>query len=146
MGIDRRERDIRRSAHRGAIFPIATPRIFAESDVSFECRLMQIIQLGEMRSLVLGEVLALHVSDCAVLDAERCWIDTTGLGLVSRGGANSYVRAAEVIDLPGRTAGMPQGCSNASRTLCRSIRNSILTGCRRSRQEIRFRKKILQHR
>src|SRR5271167_122472 len=41
---------------------IRTPRI-AESHVSFECRVMQIIDLGPMRSIVLGEVLMMHIRD-----------------------------------------------------------------------------------
>ncbi len=49
---------------------IRTPRI-GESHVAFECTLMQIVKLGPLRSLVLGEVLAMHVRDDAVLDAER---------------------------------------------------------------------------
>jgi flavin reductase (DIM6/NTAB) family NADH-FMN oxidoreductase RutF len=78
---------------------IRTPRI-AESHVSFECRLMRIVELGEMRSLVLGEVLMIHVRDDAVLDAARCRIDTRRLALVGRMQGNSYVRSSEVFELP----------------------------------------------
>ena len=78
---------------------IRTPRI-AQSHVSFECRLMQIVELGPMRSLILGEVLAMHIRDDAVIDVERCWIDTPSLRLVGRASANSYVRTADVLTLP----------------------------------------------
>jgi flavin reductase (DIM6/NTAB) family NADH-FMN oxidoreductase RutF len=78
---------------------IKTPRI-AQSRVAFECRLMQIIPLGDMRSLVLGEVLAMHVDDDAVLDAERGWIDTARLHLVGRMHASAYVRTSDIVDLP----------------------------------------------
>ncbi len=78
---------------------ISTPRI-AESHVSFECKLMQVIGLGTMRSLVLGEVLAMHISDDAVIDAERCWIDTPRLRLIGRTAAHSYVRTTDVLPLP----------------------------------------------
>ncbi len=78
---------------------IRAPRI-AESHVSLECRLMEIAELGRMRSLVLGEVLAMHVRDDAVLDAERCWIDTPRLGLIGRTAANSYIRTTDVLSLP----------------------------------------------
>jgi flavin reductase (DIM6/NTAB) family NADH-FMN oxidoreductase RutF len=81
---------------------VKPPRI-AESHVSFECKLMQVIPLGEMRSLVLGEVLAMHVDDEAVIDAERCWIDPAKLGIVGRGGANSYVKTANPLTLPSIT-------------------------------------------
>jgi flavin reductase (DIM6/NTAB) family NADH-FMN oxidoreductase RutF len=78
---------------------IKTPRI-AESQVAFECRLMQVIELGPMRSLVLGEVLTMHVRDDAVLDAERAYIDSPSLRLIGRAGPNSYVTTADVVRLP----------------------------------------------
>jgi flavin reductase (DIM6/NTAB) family NADH-FMN oxidoreductase RutF len=85
--------------HATPSFRVRTPRI-AESHVSFECRLMQVIELGNMRSLVLGEVLAMHVRDDAVIDADRCWIDTPRLRLIGRTAANSYIRTSDVITLP----------------------------------------------
>jgi flavin reductase (DIM6/NTAB) family NADH-FMN oxidoreductase RutF len=79
---------------------IKTPRI-GESRVSFECRLVQIIKLGEMRSLVLGEVLMMHISDNAVIDPDRGWVDTRRLNLVGRVEAGRYIRATDVVELPG---------------------------------------------
>jgi flavin reductase (DIM6/NTAB) family NADH-FMN oxidoreductase RutF len=78
---------------------IATPRIL-ESPVSLECRLMRVIELGAMRSLVLGEVLAIHIRDDAVVDAARGYVDTPSLRLIGRAGANSYVTTTDVIRLP----------------------------------------------
>ncbi len=78
---------------------VRPPRI-GESKVSFECRLMQTVKLGEMRTLVLGEVLLMHVQDGLVIDRERGWVDTRGLRLVGRTSAGSYVRTNEVIELP----------------------------------------------
>lgn len=78
---------------------IRTPRI-AQSRVSFECRLMQIVALGTRRSLVLGEVLAMHVRDDAVLDAERCRIDTPKLQLVGRLQGHHYLRMADMFEMP----------------------------------------------
>jgi flavin reductase (DIM6/NTAB) family NADH-FMN oxidoreductase RutF len=78
---------------------IKTPRI-AESHVAFECKLVQIVELGNMRSLVLGEILAMHVNDDAVIDAARCYIDTPKLRLVGRMHANSYVRTSDIVALP----------------------------------------------
>jgi len=54
--------------------------------------------VGLMRSLVLGEVLLMHVQDG--FDCERGWVDTRGLRLVGRTSAGSYVRTNEVIELP----------------------------------------------
>ena len=78
---------------------IKTPRM-AESRVSLECKLLQILEIGAMRSLVLGEVLAMHVADHAVRDAEKGYIDTPSLELIGRAGPNSYVPTTDVINLP----------------------------------------------
>jgi flavin reductase (DIM6/NTAB) family NADH-FMN oxidoreductase RutF len=78
---------------------VMPPRI-GESKVAFECCLMQTVKLGEMRTLVLGEVLLMHVQDGLVIDRERGWVDTRGLRLVGRTSAGSYVRTNEVIELP----------------------------------------------
>jgi flavin reductase (DIM6/NTAB) family NADH-FMN oxidoreductase RutF len=77
---------------------IRTPRI-AESHVAFECRLVQIVELGKMRSMIIGEVLAMHIRDEAVIDVDRGYIDTTSLRIIGRGGPNSYVRTTEVVKL-----------------------------------------------
>lgn len=78
---------------------IGTPRI-AESRVALECRVMQIVPLGPLRSLVLGEVVHMHISDDAVIDADKCYIDTRKLQLVGRMEANSYVRTSDILQLP----------------------------------------------
>jgi flavin reductase (DIM6/NTAB) family NADH-FMN oxidoreductase RutF len=77
---------------------VRPPRI-GESKVAFECRLMQTVKLGAMRTLVLGEVLLMHVQDGLVIDRERGWVDTRGLRLVGRTSAGSYVRTNDVIEL-----------------------------------------------
>ncbi len=76
---------------------IATPRI-AESRVSLECRLHQIVPIGPMRSLVMSEVLLMRVADAAVLDGDRGWINTEKLELIGRMGPNRYVRTGNVVE------------------------------------------------
>jgi flavin reductase (DIM6/NTAB) family NADH-FMN oxidoreductase RutF len=76
---------------------ISTPRI-ADSRVSLECKLVQIIELGPMRSLVLGEVLMMHVADESVIDEQRGWIDTESLRLIGRMGPNRYVRTTDIVE------------------------------------------------
>lgn len=78
---------------------IETPRI-AESPVSFECRLVQIVELGPARSLIIGEILLMHVRDDAVLDAERRYIDNARLALVGRMHGNRYIDASTSFELP----------------------------------------------
>jgi flavin reductase (DIM6/NTAB) family NADH-FMN oxidoreductase RutF len=49
--------------------------------------------------MVLGEVLAMHIRDDAVIDANRGHVDTPSLRIVGRGGTNSYVKTTEVVKL-----------------------------------------------
>ena len=79
---------------------VAPPRI-AGSPVAFECRTLQIIELGEMRSIVLASVVAIHIDDEAVLDAERCHVDVKKLDLVGRmHGGGWYARLNELFEQP----------------------------------------------
>ncbi len=78
---------------------IQSPRI-AESRVSFECELDQIVELGPHRSLVLGRVVMMHVADDAVMDAERHYIDTQALKLVGRMQGNWYMRTSDPFEMP----------------------------------------------
>jgi flavin reductase (DIM6/NTAB) family NADH-FMN oxidoreductase RutF len=79
---------------------VRPPRI-AASPVALECALMQIVELGPARVLVLGRVLAVHVRDDAVLDAQRCYIDTPKLQLIGRmHGAGWYARTSDLFEMP----------------------------------------------
>jgi hypothetical protein len=42
----------------------------------------------------------MHINDNAVIDAEKCYIDTRKLRLVGRMEANSYVRTSDILQLP----------------------------------------------
>jgi flavin reductase (DIM6/NTAB) family NADH-FMN oxidoreductase RutF len=78
---------------------VKPPRI-AESPVSMECELMQIVDLGET-GLVLGRVLAMHVRDDLVLDASKYYIDTPNLKLIGRiHGAGWYARTSDLFEMP----------------------------------------------
>jgi flavin reductase (DIM6/NTAB) family NADH-FMN oxidoreductase RutF len=79
---------------------IQTPRI-GESPVAFECQLFRIVELGSSRSLVLGQVVAMHVRDEAVIDYEKCYIDARKLRLIGRMEANTYVKTTDIVHLPG---------------------------------------------
>ena len=73
---------------------VRPPRI-AESPVAFECERHSLVEFGNDRTLVVGQVLAAHIRDDAVLDARRCHIDGAKLNLVGRVyGAGGYVRAS----------------------------------------------------
>lgn len=73
-----------------------------ESPMNLECRVLQIVKLGDQPGngqLVLGEVLAVHVNDESILDAQGL-VDTQKLQLVSRLGRNDYMKFGEVFQLP----------------------------------------------
>jgi flavin reductase (DIM6/NTAB) family NADH-FMN oxidoreductase RutF len=78
---------------------VKAPRI-AESPVSMECELLQIIDLGPEQSLVLGRVLAMHIRDDAVIDPAKHHIDTPKLKLIGRmHGAGWYARTSDLFKM-----------------------------------------------
>jgi flavin reductase (DIM6/NTAB) family NADH-FMN oxidoreductase RutF len=78
---------------------VNAPRI-AESPVSMECELLQIIDLGPEQSLVLGRVLAMHIRDDAVIDPAKHHIDTPKLKLIGRmHGAGWYARTTDLFKM-----------------------------------------------
>lgn len=79
---------------------VKPPRI-AESPVAMECKLHSIVDFSADRALVIGEVVAMHVWDHAVLDAKRCHIDTPKLDLIGRmHGGGWYTGTSERFDMP----------------------------------------------
>lgn len=79
---------------------ITPPRI-ADSPVAFECELYQDVELPGNRDLVLGRILAMHIADHAVIDAQRCYVDTPKLDLVGRmHGGGWYTRTRDAFELP----------------------------------------------
>ena len=79
---------------------VKPPRI-AESPVSMECELMQIVDLGSTNGLVLGRVLAMHIRDDAVIDATKYYIDTPRLRLIGRmHGRAWYARTSDLFEMP----------------------------------------------
>jgi flavin reductase (DIM6/NTAB) family NADH-FMN oxidoreductase RutF len=79
---------------------IKPPRI-AESPVSFECKRLVTVDVGNDRSVILGTVLAIHVRDDCVLNPEKHYIDTPKLDLIGRmHGGGWYSRTTDRFDLP----------------------------------------------
>jgi flavin reductase (DIM6/NTAB) family NADH-FMN oxidoreductase RutF len=78
---------------------VRPPRI-AESPVAFECERHMAIEVSSERVLVVGRVLAVHVRDDCVLNAERCYIDTPKLDLIGRmHGAGGYTRTRDQFEM-----------------------------------------------
>ena len=77
---------------------IAPPRI-ADSPVAFECRSVSNVVTGPQQTVVIGRVLAVHIDDDYILDAENAYIDTPKLGLVARSYGSDYVRSQDTFSL-----------------------------------------------
>ncbi|MEZ5659391.1 MAG: flavin reductase family protein [Burkholderiaceae bacterium] len=82
---------------------ISPPRI-AGSPVAFECRLQQIVDLDSPYRMVIGDVVGIHVADEAILNVQRCHIDTQALSLVGRlRSPGGYTRMTDQFEMPLRS-------------------------------------------
>jgi flavin reductase (DIM6/NTAB) family NADH-FMN oxidoreductase RutF len=78
---------------------VAPPRI-GESPASLECELHTVIEPGEESTVVIGRVLALHLRDDAVMDVERCYVDTPALDLIARmHGRGWYASSRDIFEI-----------------------------------------------
>jgi flavin reductase (DIM6/NTAB) family NADH-FMN oxidoreductase RutF len=76
------------------------PPHIAMSPVSMECKLLQVVELGVENDLVLGRVVAMHVHDEMVLDAQKQQIDTPKLKLIGRmHGTGWYARTSDLFQM-----------------------------------------------
>lgn len=74
---------------------VAPPRI-ATSPVSFECRKVSALDIGTMQTIVIGEVLAMHVADEFITDPDKLYFDTPGMQLIGRThGRGWYARTSD---------------------------------------------------
>jgi flavin reductase (DIM6/NTAB) family NADH-FMN oxidoreductase RutF len=79
---------------------VKPPRI-AESPVSMECELFQIVDLGPNNGLVLGRILAMHIQDDKLLDPAKLYVDTPNLKLIGRmHGTGWYARTSDLFEMP----------------------------------------------
>lgn len=78
---------------------IAAPLI-ASAPVNFECKVWQILDPGPRSTVVLGEIVAMHVRDEFVTDPARLRLDTQAMHLIGRqhGGGN-YVRNTDSFEI-----------------------------------------------
>lgn len=106
---------------------IAPPRV-AESPVSFECIVNQVIELGDnpgAGNLILAEVKRVHIDE-TMLDANGK-LDTIKLDLVARMGSNWYSRASPsaLFEIPKPLATIGIGVDALPKTIRES---EVLTG------------------
>jgi flavin reductase (DIM6/NTAB) family NADH-FMN oxidoreductase RutF len=77
---------------------VRPPRV-AESPVSFECQLHQILDFSNAptsSSLVIGRIMAIHIDDAHLKDGR---IDRDSLDLIGRMGGMQYCRTTERVEL-----------------------------------------------
>jgi flavin reductase (DIM6/NTAB) family NADH-FMN oxidoreductase RutF len=73
---------------------VRAPRV-AESPVSFECRLYQILDFCSRptsSSLVIGEIVSIHIEDAHIRDGK---LDRDSLDLIGRMGGIQYTRTTQ---------------------------------------------------
>lgn len=81
---------------------IDVPHI-AESPASFECTVREILDIGDNRSLIIGNILAMHLAD-EYYDAERRYVLTEKMGLIGRmHGRGWYVRTGDTFHMERRS-------------------------------------------
>ena len=95
-------RDVSEADYAGiALVPstsVSPPRI-ASSPVSFECNLREAIEIGR-QTVVVGEVVAMHVADAFISTAEKLYFDTPAMKLIGRThGAGWYARTSDQFSL-----------------------------------------------
>jgi flavin reductase (DIM6/NTAB) family NADH-FMN oxidoreductase RutF len=74
---------------------VAPPRI-ASSPVSFECRKVAALDIGALQTVVIGEVLVMHVADEFIANPEKLYLDTPAMKLIGRThGAGWYARTSD---------------------------------------------------
>ncbi|MGA8621464.1 MAG: flavin reductase family protein [Candidatus Sulfotelmatobacter sp.] len=77
---------------------VRPPRV-AESPVSFECRLHQILDFSPMPtsgSLVIGEIVSIHMNDAHLKDGR---LDRNSLDLIGRMGGTQYTRTTQRFEM-----------------------------------------------
>src|SRR5258708_13060989 len=77
---------------------VEVPRI-AQAPVSMECTLMQEVRLGSF-SLVLGQILLVHVHDEAIIDRERQYIDPNNLDLLGPMQRACHTQTTHPFEMP----------------------------------------------
>ena len=91
---------------------VAPPRI-AESPVSFECVTHASLVTGPSQLIAIGRVLAIHVADQYVLNAERGHVDAPALGMLGRGFGTTYIRSHDTFEMTRPKWTAPSGPSDA---------------------------------
>jgi len=78
---------------------VAPPRI-ATSPVSFECRKVEMLDIGRLQTVLIGEILVTHIADRFITNPDKLYLDTPAMGLIGRThGAGWYARTTDQFAL-----------------------------------------------
>ena len=78
---------------------VAPPRI-ATAPVSFECRKLEMLDIGRLQTVLIGEILVAHIADEFVADPAKFYLDTPAMKLIGRThGAGWYARTSDQFAL-----------------------------------------------
>lgn len=76
------------------------PPCIAGAPVSFECKTFTVVSTSPEQAIVIGQVLAIHIADQYVIDAEKGYIDTPAIGLIGRmHGSGWYTRTGDTFQM-----------------------------------------------
>lgn len=74
---------------------VAPPRI-ASAPVSFECREVEMLDIGRLQTVLIGEILVTHIKDEFISDPAKHYLHTPAMQLVGRThGAGWYARTSD---------------------------------------------------
>lgn len=77
-----------------------SPPLIATAPVSFECRRVEMLEIGLRQVIAVGEVLVTHVKDEYVAPGDKLRIDTLAMKLIGRvHGPGTYVRNSDHFDM-----------------------------------------------
>ena len=96
-------RDVSEVAYAGiATVPsdvVRPPRI-ASAPVSFECRKLEMLDIGRLQTVLIGEIVITHIKDEFVTNPEKFYLDTPAMRLVGRThGAGWYERNSDQFSI-----------------------------------------------
>lgn len=75
---------------------VVKPERIASSPVNFECRKLEMLNIGPRQTIVIGEILVAHIKDQFILDAGKLYLDTPAMKLIGRvHGSGWYVRTSD---------------------------------------------------
>lgn len=76
------------------------PPLIATAPVSFECRRVEMLEIGPRQVIAVGEVLVAHINNAFIEPMEKLRIDTLAMKLIGRvHGPGTYVRNSDHFDM-----------------------------------------------